>query len=115
MRDAYVIGAGQSAFGSFPDETYLTLFDSAFDAALDSAGDFSPETIDEAFLGTLGVGGRQIGLSGPAVTEHVGLHGIPTTRIKRLCRKRLRVPTGPYRRPLGHGRRGACRWLRSDD
>jgi acetyl-CoA C-acetyltransferase len=85
MRDAYVIGAGQSSFGSFPEETYLSLFDSAFETALDSAGDLSPETIDEAFLGTLGVGGRQIGLSGPAVTEHVGLHGIPTTRIENAC------------------------------
>ena len=86
MRDAYVIGAGQSAFGSFPDQTYLSLFENAFDAALDSVSDeFSPATIDEAFLGTLGVGGRQIGLSGPAVTEHIGLHGIPTTRIENAC------------------------------
>lgn len=86
MRDAYVIGAGQSVFGSFPGETYLTLFEEAFDAALDSvSGGIASETIDEAFLGTLGVGGRQIGLSGPAVTEHVGLHGIPTTRIENAC------------------------------
>ncbi|MEM4780396.1 MAG: beta-ketoacyl synthase N-terminal-like domain-containing protein [Halalkalicoccus sp.] len=85
MRDAYVIGAGQSAFGSFPEETYLTLFEDAFDAAVGSVeGEFS-EAIDEAYLGTLGVGGRQIGLSGPAVTEHVGLHGIPTTRIENAC------------------------------
>lgn len=85
MRDAYVIGAGQSAFGSFPEETYLTLFEEAFEGALDNAGDLSSERIDEAFLGTLGVGGRQIGLSAPAVTEHVGLHGIPTTRIENAC------------------------------
>jgi acetyl-CoA C-acetyltransferase len=85
MRDAYVIGAGQSAFGSFPDQTYLSLFEEAFEATLDSAGDLSSDAIDEAFLGTLGVGGRQIGLSGPAVTEHVGLHGIPTTRIENAC------------------------------
>ena len=86
MRDAYVLGAGQSSFGSFPDETYLSLFDDAFDAALDSVEtELEPESIDEAFLGTLGVGGRQIGLSGPAVTEHVGLHGIPTTRVENAC------------------------------
>lgn len=86
MRDAYVVGAGQSAFGSFPEETYLTLLDSAFDCALDSVpGELSPEQIDEAYLGTLGVGGRQIGLSGPAVTEHIGLHGIPTTRVENAC------------------------------
>jgi acetyl-CoA C-acetyltransferase len=36
-------------------------------------------------VGTLGVGGRQIGLSGPAVTEHVGLHGVPCTRVENAC------------------------------
>ncbi|WP_281195666.1 thiolase domain-containing protein [Halorubrum sp. F4] len=86
MRDVYVLGAGQSSFGSFPEETYLTLFDDAFDAALDSVdGEFDPGAIEEAYLGTLGVGGRQIGLSGPAVTEHLGLHGVPTTRVENAC------------------------------
>ncbi|WP_247004179.1 thiolase C-terminal domain-containing protein [Halosolutus gelatinilyticus] len=86
MRDAYILGAGQSSFGSFSNRTYLSLFDDAFDAAIDSVdGDLSPDAIDEAFLGTLGVGGRQIGLSGPAVTEHVGLHGVPATRIENAC------------------------------
>lgn len=86
MRDAYVLGAGQSAFGSFPERSYLSLFDDAFDAAVDSVdGELSPDEIDEAFLGTLGVGGRQIGLSGPAVTEHLGLHGVPTTRVENAC------------------------------
>lgn len=86
MRDAYVIGAGQSSFGSFPRETYLSLFDNAFETALESVdGSLPAEAIDEAYLGTLGVGGRQIGLSGPAVTEHVGLHGVPTTRVENAC------------------------------
>ncbi|WP_049996084.1 thiolase C-terminal domain-containing protein [Halococcus sediminicola] len=86
MRDAYVVGAGQSPFGSFPDATYRSLFDTAFGHALDSVdGELDPDRIDEAFLGTLGVGGRQIGLSGPAVTEHVGLHGVPTTRVENAC------------------------------
>lgn len=86
MNDAYIIGAGQSPFGSYPDETYLSLFETAFDSALESApAAVSPDAIDEAYLGTLGVGGRQIGLSAPAVTEHVGLHGIPTTRVENAC------------------------------
>ncbi|KYH25904.1 3-ketoacyl-CoA thiolase [Halalkalicoccus paucihalophilus] len=86
MRDAYVIGAGQSSFGSFPEETYLSLFESAFESTLNSVeGELPTEAIDEAYLGTLGVGGRQIGLSGPAVTEHVGLHGVPTTRVENAC------------------------------
>ncbi|WP_122088652.1 thiolase C-terminal domain-containing protein [Halalkalicoccus subterraneus] len=86
MRDAYVIGAGQSSFGSFPEETYLSLFENAFETALESSeGNLSTGAIDEAYLGTLGVGGRQIGLSGPAVTEHIGLHGVPTTRVENAC------------------------------
>ncbi len=85
MRDVYAIGAGQSPFGSFPDETYQSLFRTAFQRATDSAGGFDPDRIEEAFLGTLGVGGRQLGLSGPAVTEHVGLHGVPTTRVENAC------------------------------
>lgn len=86
MRNAYVIGAGQSPFGSFPRETYRSLFEAAFDAAIESVGNgFDPDRIEEAYLGTLGVGGRQIGLSAPAVTEHVGLHGIPTTRVENAC------------------------------
>jgi len=86
MTDAYIIGAGQSDFGSFPDRSYRSLFDDAFDEAVDSVdGDFDADDVDEAFLGTLGVGGRQLGLSGPAVTEHLGLHGIPTTRVENAC------------------------------
>lgn len=86
MTDAYIIGAGQSDFGSFPDESYRSLFDTAFDEAVDSIdADFDTGEIDEAFLGTLGVGGRQLGLSGPAVTEHIGLHGVATTRVENAC------------------------------
>ncbi|MFB6233881.1 MAG: thiolase domain-containing protein [Halopenitus sp.] len=86
MTDAYVVGAGQSPFGAFPDETYRSLFDTAFERTLASVDDdLDPDRIDEAYLGTLGVGGRQIGLSAPAVTEHVGLHGIPTTRVENAC------------------------------
>ncbi|WP_254864736.1 thiolase domain-containing protein [Halovivax gelatinilyticus] len=86
MRDAYLIGAGQSAYGAFPDESYRSLFRTAFEAAVESVpAGFDPDAIDEAFVGTLGVGGRQLGLSGPAVTEHVGLGGVPCTRVENAC------------------------------
>jgi len=86
MPEAYVVGAGQSPFGSYPEETYLSLFETAFDRAIESVpGTFDPDRIEAAYLGNLGVGGRQIGLSGPAVTEHVGLVGLPTTRIENAC------------------------------
>ena len=86
MRDAYLVGAGQSAYGAFPDESYRSLFRTAFEAATDSVPKgLEADEIDEAFVGTLGVGGRQLGLSGPAVTEHVGLDGVPCTRVENAC------------------------------
>src|SRR6056297_250442 len=86
MRDAYLVGAAQTDFGSFPDESYRSLFRTAFEGACDSVpAGIDPDDIDEAFVGTLGVGGRQLGLSGPAATEHVGLGGIPTTRVENAC------------------------------
>ncbi len=86
MRDAYVVGAGQTPFGAFPDRSYRDLFQEAVEAARDSVDKgMDTDEIDEAFVGTLGVGGRQLGLPGPAVTEHVGLHNVPSTRLENAC------------------------------
>ncbi|AGN00440.1 3-ketoacyl-CoA thiolase [Salinarchaeum sp. Harcht-Bsk1] len=86
MRDAYLVGAGQTAFGSMPSESYRSLFATAFDRAIDSVpGGLDPRSIDEAVIGALGVGGRQLGLAGPAITEHLGLHGVPCSRIENAC------------------------------
>jgi acetyl-CoA C-acetyltransferase len=86
MRDAYVVGAGQSAYGSFPDESYRSLFRTAVENAEDSVdGGLELDDVEEAYVGTLGVGGRQLGLSAPAVTEHAGIHGVPVTRVENAC------------------------------
>ena len=87
MRDAYIIGAGQTDFGAMPGESYRSLFAEAVDEAVESVpgGIDAAETVDEAVVGSLGVGGRQIGLSAPAVTEHAGLHGVPSTRVENAC------------------------------
>ncbi|MFC4248369.1 thiolase domain-containing protein [Natribaculum luteum] len=86
MRDVYVIGAGQTAFGAFPDRSYRDLFAEAYESARDSVDDgIDTDEIDEAVVGSLGVGGRQLGLSGPAVTEHVGLHNTPCSRVENAC------------------------------
>jgi acetyl-CoA C-acetyltransferase len=86
MRDAYVVGAGQSKYGSFPDESYRSLFETAVEHTVESVDDgINPEAIDEAYVGTLGVGGRQLGLAAPAVTEHVGISGVPVTRVENAC------------------------------
>lgn len=86
MRDVYVIGAGQTPFGSFPGRSYRELFAEAYTAARDSVeGGIETEEIDEAVVANLGVGGRQLGLSAPAVTEHVGLHNVPCSRVENAC------------------------------
>ncbi|RQG95423.1 thiolase domain-containing protein [Natrarchaeobius chitinivorans] len=86
MADVYVVGAAQTKFGAFPDESYRTLFTEAFESAVESVdGEFDTDSIDEAYVGTLGVGGRQLGLSGPAVTEHAGLDGTTCTRVENAC------------------------------
>jgi acetyl-CoA C-acetyltransferase len=86
MSDVYVIGAGQTAFGSFPERSYRGMFAEAYEHARESADrPPDPEAVDEAVVGSLGVGGRQLGLSGPAVTEHVGLDGVPCSRIENAC------------------------------
>jgi acetyl-CoA C-acetyltransferase len=86
MSDVYVIGAGQTAFGSFPERSYRELFAEAYEHARESTDrPPDPGDIDEAVVGSLGVGGRQLGLSGPAVTEHVGLDWIPCSRIENAC------------------------------
>lgn len=86
MREAYIVGAGQTPFGSFPDRSYRDLFSEAYLEAVTSAGGgLDTDDVDEVFLGSLGVGGRQIGLTAPAVTQHAGLGGIPCTRVENAC------------------------------
>jgi len=86
MKEAYVVGAAQTDYGSFPRESYRSLFKEAVDGAVASVdGELGPDEIDEAYVGTLGVGGRQLGLPGPAVTEYAGLAGTPCTRVENAC------------------------------
>lgn len=86
MRDAYVIGAGQTDFGSYPNESYRSMFRKAFDHTRESVeSTVDTDDIDEAFVGMVGIGGRQIGLAGPGATSHLGLNGISTVRLENAC------------------------------
>lgn len=86
MRETYIVGAAQTDFGAFPDQSYRSLFATAFESALDSIdGELDRTDIDEAYIGSLGVGGRQLGLSAPAVTEYAGLNGTSCTRVENAC------------------------------
>jgi acetyl-CoA acetyltransferase len=86
MRDVYVIGAGQSTFGSNPEASYKSLFRTAYESATDSVEHgIDSDDIDEAYVGMVSIGGRQIGLPGPAATEFAGLHEIPCMRVENAC------------------------------
>jgi len=99
MPDAYLVGAGQSDYGTFPEESYRSLFRTAFDAAVENVPKgFETADVDEAFIGTLGVGGRQLGLSGPAVTEHVISTASPVPASRTPARRAASRPARPSRR-----------------
>lgn len=86
MREAYIVGAGQTPFGSFPERSYRELFSEAYTTAVESVpGGLPDAAVEEVVVGTLGVGGRQIGLPGPAVAEYAGVGEVPCTRVENAC------------------------------
>jgi len=86
MERAYIVGAGQSPFGRHPGDSYRSLMLTAFKRAVDSVdAAWDCTIIDEVIIGTLGVGGRQVGLSAPAISSHLGLGSTPSSRIENAC------------------------------
>lgn len=84
-RRVAVVGAGQSVFGDRP-VGLKGLFHEAFDAMLESCGkDFGRETVEEAYIGSLGFGGAQLGNPAALLLEHVGLTGVPARRVENAC------------------------------
>lgn len=74
-----------SAFGIRP-ETPKELFAEAFREALESVDKgLEPKQIDEAWIGSLGMGGYQLGNLGPFASEAAGLTGIPVRRVENAC------------------------------
>jgi len=86
MRAVAIVGAGQSAFGDFPDKSIKELF---FDAYREMAAsvdrDFDPALIEAAYLGNLGSGGFQLGNVSALMTGFVGLPYIHAVRIENAC------------------------------
>ncbi len=86
-----LLGAGQSRFGNHP-HGLKTMFRDAFEAALASIGPardgdvgFERRLVEEAYIGSLGFGGAQLGNPAALLMEHVGLHGIPARRVENAC------------------------------
>ncbi len=86
LRAVAVVGFGQSAFGDFPELGIKELFAEAFwDMAKSVDRGFDPACVEAAYVGTLGVGGFQLGQPAPLLTGYVGLRGIPSVRVENAC------------------------------
>jgi acetyl-CoA acetyltransferase len=86
LRDVAIVGAGQSAYGDHPEASLGDLFADAYAAMVESVdGTYDPADVDAAYVGSLGVGGSQLGITGARVTSHVGLTGVPVQRVENAC------------------------------
>lgn len=85
-RHVSVIGVGQTKFGDHPDLSAANLFAQAFnDAVADANKAFDPRLIGEAYVGTLGVGGGQLGNFAAAAGDAAKIIGVPITRVENAC------------------------------
>ncbi|EMA03111.1 thiolase domain-containing protein [Haloferax denitrificans] len=86
MRDVAIVGAGQTPYGDHPEAGIKELFASAFGAMADSVDrGFDATALDAAYVGSLGVGGSQLGITGASLTSHLGLTGLPVQRVENAC------------------------------
>lgn len=86
MRRVAVVGFGQTPYGEFPTLSIKELFALAFKemlATVDKGVD--PEVIQALYLGSLGVGGFQLGQTAALLAGYVGLPGIATVRVENAC------------------------------
>lgn len=79
------MGAGMSAFGTRP-ETPRELFAEAFGEARASVDrGLDVKEIQEAWIGSLAMGGYQLGNLGPFAAEAAGVAGVPVRRVENAC------------------------------
>ena len=84
-RRAAIIGAGHTRFGVLPDGP-RTLLRSAVDLAYRAVDrGFERTRVQEAYLGTLGFSGWQLGNASAVLAEEAGLPGVPVTRVENAC------------------------------
>jgi acetyl-CoA C-acetyltransferase len=84
-RRAAVIGAGHTRFGAL-SEGPRELLRSAIDQAVESVDrGLERLAIEEAFLGTLGFSGWQLGNASAIVAEEARVPGLPVVRVENAC------------------------------
>jgi acetyl-CoA acetyltransferase len=86
MKDVAVIAAGQTKFGSFVDKGAKELFVEAFTEALNDVDKgIEPREIEEVYVGSLGVGGGQLGNFASMIADYAGISGTPAVRLENAC------------------------------
>lgn len=86
MKRVAIIGAGQTAYGLFPERTLKQLVaEAARDAYASVDKGFSPSEVDEVFVGNLGTGGSQLGNFAPLMVEAAGMLGASAAHVENAC------------------------------
>ncbi|MCI4350716.1 MAG: thiolase domain-containing protein [Thermoplasmata archaeon] len=84
-RRAAIVGAGHTPFGVLPD-TPRQLIRRAVDAAFASVDrGLERSAVQEAYLGTLGFSGWQLGNASAVVAEEAGIPGAAVSRVENAC------------------------------
>ncbi|HWG91656.1 MAG TPA: thiolase domain-containing protein [Candidatus Thermoplasmatota archaeon] len=85
MRDVAIVGAGLSTFGERP-ESAKHLFNEAVLEALGSVDrGLALKDLEEAYVGSLGFGGGQLGNLAAYMMEQAGAAGVPARRVENAC------------------------------
>ncbi len=87
MKQVAIVGAGQTAFGDFPEKGVKELFAEAYFEMLKSVDKgLDPAMIEAAYLGCLSAGGGfQLGQLAPLLLGYVGLPHVPAVRLENAC------------------------------
>jgi len=104
MTRVAVVGAGMSRFGTRP-ETLRALFREAFDECLATVDKgVAVEDIGEAYVGSVGFGGLQLGNLSALLAHEIGAAGVPARRVENAC-----ASSGfAFRDAVAAVRSGAC-------
>jgi acetyl-CoA C-acetyltransferase len=82
---ASIIGAGHTRFGVLPQGPRALLRAALTGAFASVDRNLEPKEVEEAFLGTLGFSGWQLGNASSVLAEELGGTPVPTTRVENAC------------------------------
>jgi acetyl-CoA C-acetyltransferase/acetyl-CoA acyltransferase len=86
MQEVAVIGVGQTRYGALIGQSAKELFGEAFTEAVRNVDKgLDLKEIKDIYVGNLGVGGGQLGNFSSMIADHIGLAGVPATRVENAC------------------------------